>query len=90
VRTSNTVQTSLDDDAVVIAQRGRPIAVLVSVERWNALQERLEDLEDEVAILEHRTNGELGASAESVSSAIEAGGRAEERPGPYGGQTEAS
>lgn len=62
----------LGDDTLVITERGRPLAVLVSVGRWNALQERLEDLEDEVAILEHRASGETGVSAETVYSAIEA------------------
>lgn len=62
----------LSDDTLVITERGRPLAVLVSVERWNALQERLEDLEDEVAILEHRASGETGVSAETAYSAIEA------------------
>jgi prevent-host-death family protein len=63
---------ALGDDTLVITDRGQPLAVLVSVERWNALQERLEDLEDEVAILEHRASGETGVPAESVYTSIEA------------------
>jgi PHD/YefM family antitoxin component YafN of YafNO toxin-antitoxin module len=63
--------TDLGDDTLVVTERGQPLAVLVSVGRWNTLQERLEDLEDEVAILEHRLSGETGAPAESVFSSIE-------------------
>jgi prevent-host-death family protein len=62
----------LGDDTLVITERGQPLAVLVSVERWNGLQERLEDLEDQVAILEHRASGDAGMPAENVFSAIEA------------------
>jgi prevent-host-death family protein len=62
----------LGDDTLVITERGQPLAVLVAVERWNELQERLEDLEDEVAILEHRASGEAGVPAETVYNAIEA------------------
>ena len=62
----------LGDDSVLITERGRPLAVVVSVVRWNELQETVEDLEDTVAILEHRSEGKRGRSAESVFSAIEA------------------
>ena len=62
----------LGDDSVLITERGRPLAVVVSVERWNELQETLEDLEDSVAVLEHRSEGKRGRPAESVFSAIEA------------------
>jgi len=41
-------------DTLVITDRGRAVAVTVSLDRWNELQTRLEDLEDAVAILEHR------------------------------------
>ena len=41
--------TRCDEDdeqsPVYLAQRGRPIGVLVSVEQWNALQEQLDDLQ---------------------------------------------
>ncbi len=62
----------LGDDSVLITERGRPLAVVVSVERWNELQETVEDLEDAVAILEHRSEGTRGHPAESVFSAVEA------------------
>ena len=61
----------LGDDTLVITDRGRPVAVAVSVERWNGLQERLEDLEDAVAILEHRASRDRGHPAKSVISEIE-------------------
>lgn len=62
----------LGEDSLLITERGRPLAVVISVERWNELQETVEDLEDTVAILEHRTGGKPGRPAESVFSSIEA------------------
>jgi len=62
----------LGDDSVLITERGRPLAVVVSVERWNELQETVEDLEDTVGIIEHRSEGKRGRPAESVFSAVEA------------------
>jgi prevent-host-death family protein len=61
----------LGEDTLVITDRGRPVAVAVSVERWNELQERLEDLDDSVAVLEHRSSGQRGRPAASVLSDIE-------------------
>jgi len=62
----------LGDDTLVVTERGRPVAVAVSVERWNELQENLEELEDSVAVLEHRASKKRGRPAESVLSEIEA------------------
>jgi prevent-host-death family protein len=62
----------LRDDSLVITDRGKPIAVTVSVERWNQLQESIEDLEDRAAVLEHRASGDPGRSAEPVFDSIEA------------------
>jgi prevent-host-death family protein len=61
----------LGDDTLVITERGRPVAVALSVERWNELQERLEDLDDAVAVLEHRSSRQRGRPAASVLSDIE-------------------
>jgi prevent-host-death family protein len=62
----------LGEDTLLITERGRPLAVTVSVQRWNELQERLEDLEDAVAVLDHRLANRAGRPAESVFAAIEA------------------
>jgi prevent-host-death family protein len=62
---------ALGDDTLVVTERGRPVAVTVSVERWNELQERLEDLEDAFAVLEHRSSARRERPAESVLSEIE-------------------
>jgi prevent-host-death family protein len=62
---------ALGDDTLVVTERGRPVAVTVSVERWNELQERLEDLEDAFAVLEHRSSARRARPAESVLSEIE-------------------
>jgi prevent-host-death family protein len=56
----------LGDDTLVITDRGRPVAVAVSVGRWNEFQERLEDLEDALAISEHRASPESSRPAEEV------------------------
>jgi prevent-host-death family protein len=63
----------LGDDTLVVTDRGRPLAVAVSVDRWNSLQETLEDLEDSVAVLEHRFSPGRARPLESVLSEIEAG-----------------
>ena len=39
------VMKMMNNAPVYLAQRGRPIGVLVSVEQWNALQEQLDDLQ---------------------------------------------
>jgi len=62
----------LGEDTLLITERGRPLAVTVSVKRWNELQERLEDLEDAVAVLDHRLSKRTGRLAESVFAAIDA------------------
>lgn len=64
--------SGLGDDSLLITERGRPLAVVVSVARWNELQETVEELEDAVAILEHRGRTEPGRPAEAVFSALEA------------------
>lgn len=61
---------SLGDDSLVITERGKPVAVAVSVERWNELQGLIEDLEDRVAILEHRSAKDRGRPVESVLAEI--------------------
>jgi len=45
---------SLGDDALLISERGRAIAVTVTTERWNALQDRLDDLHERVYVLERQ------------------------------------
>lgn len=62
----------LGDDTLVVTDRGRPTAVLVSVDRWNALQETLEELEDAAAVFGHRSDPQAVSPAESVFAAIEA------------------
>lgn len=63
----------LGEDSLLITDRGRPLAVVVSVGRWNELQESVEELEDAVAILESRAGNEAGRPAEAVFAEIEAG-----------------
>ena len=62
---------SLGEDTLLITERGRPVAVAVSVERWNRTQESMEDLEDAVAVLEQRLSRRRGRPAESVFTSIE-------------------
>jgi prevent-host-death family protein len=47
----STVMTMMSNAPVYLAQRGRPVGVLVSVEQWNMLQEELDDLQCGVAAL---------------------------------------
>jgi prevent-host-death family protein len=61
----------LGDDSLLITEHGRPLAVVVSVARWNDLHEQVEELEDTVAILEHRVQPGRVRAAESVFSSLE-------------------
>ena len=61
----------LGDDTLVITERGRAVAVAVSVARWNELQTRIEYLEDARAILEHRRSPGETREAESAFADIE-------------------
>ncbi|MGH8959170.1 MAG: type II toxin-antitoxin system Phd/YefM family antitoxin [Acidimicrobiia bacterium] len=61
----------IGDDSLLITERGRPLAVVVSVTRWNDLQETIEDLEDTLAVLEHRSAPGRNRAAESVFSSVE-------------------
>lgn len=66
--------SDLGEDTLLVTERGRPLAVAVSVDRWNRLQERLEDLEDAVAVLEHRSSPRRARKARTIFAAIEAEG----------------
>ncbi len=60
-------------DNLLITDHGKPLAVAVSVEKWNDLQDSLEDLEDTVAVLESRLPGGSAArDAAEVFAEIEA------------------
>jgi prevent-host-death family protein len=61
-----------EDTVMLVTDRGRPLAVMVSVERWNQLQEDLEDLEDTVAVLEHQLNPGDTISFEEYLAEVEA------------------
>ena len=76
----------LGDDTIVVTERGRPVAVALGVERWNDLQLTVEELEDQVAVLEHRLGAGQDAPAERVFCAIEAEEEADVRaPGRAAG-----
>jgi PHD/YefM family antitoxin component YafN of YafNO toxin-antitoxin module len=49
----NTATIGLDSD-VVLEQEGTPAVVVMSFARYRALMEKLEDLEDSLAVLESR------------------------------------
>lgn len=70
----------LGDDSILITERGRPLAVVVSVDRWNELQGKIEDLEDEVAILEHRLGRRTSKPAEKVFASLDL--EESDAPGP--------
>lgn len=60
-----------DDTLLLITERGRPLAVAVAVERWNAVQEELEELQDRLAVVEERRTGDRGRAAGAVLADIE-------------------
>jgi prevent-host-death family protein len=61
----------LEQDTLVVTERGRPLAVAISVERWNELQERIEDLQDALAVAEARLAGDDGRPVETALAAID-------------------
>lgn len=63
--------SDLGDDALLLTERGRPLAVVVSVGRWNGLQGQIEDLEDAVAVLEHRYAQDGGRPIEAALTSID-------------------
>lgn len=62
----------LGGDTIVVTERGRPVAVVVNVERWNEMQLMLEELEDRAAVLEHHASAGDGVPAEQLFASIEA------------------
>lgn len=62
-RLTGLVKASQEED-ITLVRYGRPAAVLMSTERYNALMERLEDLEDSLAIAEAK--GEESEPIEEV------------------------
>ncbi len=48
----------LGEDNLLITDRGQPLAVCINVDRWNEMQEHIEDLEDRLAIAELDLSGE--------------------------------
>jgi len=53
---------------IVLLRYGKPAAVLMSTDRFDSLMERLEDLEDSLAIAEHQINpDETAPVAEAMS-----------------------
>ena len=61
----------LGEDTIVVTERGRPLAVAISVERWNALQETMENLEDALAVAEVRLAEDRGRPAKDILEAID-------------------
>ena len=52
------VLRKLKEGPILLAQRSQAVAVMVSPELWNELVERIEDLEDALAVAEARTKDE--------------------------------
>lgn len=59
---------TLGNDTLVVTSRGRPLAVIVSVQRWNELQEIIETLEGQVAEFEYGGKGDSVPSSADVFS----------------------
>lgn len=56
----NEILASLQKGPVILTQRGRGAAVLLSLDEWNMLLERLEELEDAADAVEARRYAEPG------------------------------
>jgi prevent-host-death family protein len=68
IRQSELIE-SLNSGPIVLSQRGRASAVLVSIEDWNALVEQLEALDDALAVIEARQRPEATISIEDYMAA---------------------
>jgi PHD/YefM family antitoxin component YafN of YafNO toxin-antitoxin module len=69
---------SLGDEGLVITQRGRAIAIVITAERWNRLQGDLDDLQAQA-----RLNGQR-SSREAFMAWLEEGDRKVGRPPSWG------
>lgn len=65
------VLAKLNAGPVILAQRSKPAAVLVSVEQWNRLIERLEDQEDIIDALETKLEITTGKAEMMTQTEIE-------------------
>lgn len=54
------------DEPVYLLRHSKPAALIVSVEAWEALHERLEDAEDALAVLQHQVDPEPTISLEEL------------------------
>ncbi len=54
----NELLAKLSEEPVILTQRGKGIAVLVGLDTWNRIMERLEDLEDALDAQEARLDAE--------------------------------
>ena len=62
VRAGEIVAAAQRGPVIMIEKGSRPALVVISPERWNALMERLELLEDAVAVYQTRLNQAAGQS----------------------------
>ena len=77
---------AIGDDTLLITERGRPLAVLVNVDRWNELHESIEELEEAVAALENRAQPDAWSemiATGRVTPAEDDTDVADEAPGDY-------
>ena len=69
---------SLGDEGLVITRRGRAIAIVITADRWNRLQDELDDLQAQVMLNGQRSN------REAFMAWLEEGDRKVRRPPPWG------
>jgi prevent-host-death family protein len=62
VRAGEIVAAAQRGPVIMIEKGSRPALVVISPERWNALMERLELLEDAIAVYQTRLNQATGQS----------------------------
>ncbi len=65
---------ALGEDTLLVTDRGRPLAVAVAVERWNSLQEEIEELQDRLALAEVRGDSDCGRTVDEALGDIENAG----------------
>ena len=50
--------SSLGEEAMVITQRGRALAIVITAERWNRLQDELDELRAQSRLVDQRSGRE--------------------------------
>ena len=72
-RLNDLIRAVLPDRNVVLLRHGRPVGILIDPDRFEALIDRIEDLEDAISVLEHRADPDTVAFADVADPVVASG-----------------